>query len=343
MKGKMSMSTILLLVIGFGVVGYFVWPYLNVPQQAIGTCPYGGVYPNCNAAPDTVVNCPDVAITAQAENRNPLNSSVFYPGTVFVVTGSDGVTEVATGTSTSHTAKSYTGITVPCTPEIYRNGVYVYALGSTTITGAKSVLKTYVTSAGRANAVTADLSSPSATSMNITVRDSSLTNTTDLTSDAVVTESAATAMSSGETRSGYLDLDMKTASSQYGSDYAGLLFAIDTVSSNKFKDTDISLTSVTAGYSLQEIPCSNYPKAQSFDSANRCYVGSTIKSSSGIVRLAWVVSASIGSPGSSDDPVIYIDDIVYGRDSNAQIILDAFDSGGTNLGVLQHSFTLDNS
>ena len=338
MKGKMSMSAILLIIVVLGIAGYYFYT-----QGAISTQTFS---PTTTLGAGEVIKCgAGTILYANVVAYNPLNSSTDYPPVSVVVTDSSG-NIIASGTTTySTTTKTYAAITVPCSQDAISNGVMVYGLAglSPNVTSGASGLKSF----GGGNYVAADLVVPRSSELWLVTRDTALANTSSSGYSTVsnkITENAATAMSAGETRSFYIDVQPSGGSRQFGSDSGGVVVAIDTVDATAFTDKALSL-SATGSWQLTEVACSMYPNVVSQLSANRCYKASALKASAGLQRIYGTLENDGGtSAGATSDPIIYMCDVQYGTDvSGARVIQDCFKSDGTNLGEINPSITLDNS
>ena len=268
--------------------------------------------------------------------RNPLNTSLQYQASTIYITNSKGQV-VGSGTSTAGSALSYAEINVPCSAD---NAVgNVYAVGDAT---KNSAVGSY--SFTKQTSDTVALDAENSDVLTGTLYSTTLANTSQPDMSAAITETAANAMSAGDTRSGYLDLKDATGKSQYGSSHSGNIWCVDTINSAAFTDTAISLSSQTGGFSLTEIPCTTYPKATSVDSCNRCWTSSAIKASGGTLRFSWSMTNDGGTDaGASDDPVLHIEDVNYFLDTSGKIALEAFNAAGTNQGESTVSVTWNNS
>ena len=264
----------------------------------------------------------------KAAAKNPLNSSKEYQAASFVVVVNDEV--VTTGTGTAGASITHTSLAVPCYP---RTGT-LYALATADLVSAKGTYEvpmqdtTDIVVLAQADSAQAELM----------MRDTALANTSD-TFASTQTETTAVAMSSGETRNGYIDIRVSTGKAQYGGpETNGLLWVIDTVDSAAFGEDDISISS--AVITLKNIDCGDYDNAESKDSADRCYVSSALKASDGEKRLSWTMSNNGGSDaGASSDPILYVEDLQYYEETDGSIQYGAFTNGGTNVGETQVKLT----
>lgn len=330
MKGMSNILAVIVAGVAIFALFYFVGPWLQTGE--IPTGPSG----------PTQTECPDTTIYAQVAARNNLNSSLEYQAGSIVVTKSDGESVVASGTANVGTSKSYEPVTIPCSPETYNNGVYVYMVADAARASDKSSLLNFAGS----TSVFADLVQEDTDQLTFIMYDTTLSNTStpNTGSSGTVSEASATAMSAGDSRSGYIDAWQATGKAQYGSHHDGLLWCIDTVDSSAFTDDSISLSSQTSGFTLTPVDCELYSKTTSVDSCNICYKSRAIKATDSRIRLAWTMTNDGGSDcGATDDPVAYVEDIVYFEDTDSTVKVGTHDSSGTNKGETQCTITWANS
>jgi hypothetical protein len=251
-------------------------------------------------------------------------------------------------TGTVATTTTWTALNAKCSPR----KVTVVALSSGTAAGG--VAQADIDPA--ATSTTVKVAVAGTANLTMTLYDNTLSNTSSPTdqTDGAITESSATAMAQGSSRNGFLDVAQGTSNAIFGglSDVewdgkkGGILWGIDTISSNVFKDKDISIktSSAPSDFTLVEKVCStDYARATSLNSLNRCYYSREIKDVDGTIRLAWDMRASEGNPGSSDDPVLYIYQITIGQDTDGTIIMDTHDDSFSVLGQEAQTVTWDNS
>lgn len=289
------------------------------------------------------VNCPDTTVLAYSAAKNTLNSSIEYQAGSVIYTNLAGNQIIASDTMTSGSSKTYKSTTIPCTPDTYGNGLIAYAVADASRTSDK---KGPLKFGGGATSVTVDFAQPDSDQLTGVMYDTALTNTSTPSTGTKGTpsETTAVAMSAGDSRSGYVDFWEATGKSQYGSDHDGILWCIDTVNSAAFTDNSIALNSQTAGFSLTPIDCNTYPKSTSVDSCNICYKSRAIKATDSRIRIAWTMNNDGGSDaGASDDPLLYIEDLVYFEDTDGVVKLGTHDSAGTNKGETQVKLTWANS
>jgi hypothetical protein len=332
MKGISGVAA--LLVVALLLVGG--WFLFNGGLQF----PSGTVVPG---GTDRVVGeCPETTVYGYAAARNNLNSSLEYQAGSAVYTKSDGKSVIASDTLTGGVSKTYASATIPCTTEIYKGGIYVYALADTA--RASDKVGPFYFNGG--TSITADMIQEDTDQTTLVMYDTTLSNTSSPSTGTKGTpsETTAVAMSAGDSRSGYFDIWQATGKAQYGSHHDGLLWCIDTVDSAAFTDNGISLNSQTAGFSLTPIDCGLYPKATSVDSCNKCYKSRAIVATDSRIRMAWTMTNDGGSDaGASSDPLLYIEDIVYFEDTDGLVKLGTHDSSGTNKGETQVKLTWANS
>jgi len=259
--------------------------------------------------------------------RNPLNTSLEYQaGTAYVVNSKGEV--IASGTLNAGETLSFKEIDVPCSADNAKGKVYIVADSA-----RDSAEGTY--SFEKATSYTIQLKQADQDQLTFIFYDSTLTNTSnpDTGTKGGATETTAVAMSSGDTRNGYLDVKQGTGSAQMGSTHHGLFWCYDSVNSAAFSDTSLALTSQSGGFSLNEVSCSLYPKATAVDSCNRCWTSRAIKAQDGTLRLAWTLSNDGGTDaGASDDVKLYVNDIVYFLDTDGKIKLEVYNAAGTDQG-----------
>jgi len=267
--------------------------------------------------------------------RNPLNSSLEYQaGTAYVTNAVGDV--IASGTLNAGEALSYKEISVPCSAQNAKGSVYIVADSE-----RASAIGSY--SFEKQTADTVQLAQEDQDQLTGTMYSTTLANTS-LTAKGTITETTAVAMSAGDTRSGYIDFSDATGKSQYGSTHSGIFWCVDTVNSAAFTDASITLSSQTGGFSLNEIQCTQYPKATSVDSCNRCWTSPALKAATGTVRFSWSMTNDGGTDaGASDDPILYSEDIQYFLDIDGKIKLEAFNGAGSNQGESQVKLTWNNS
>ncbi len=333
---KKDMFTMLAAVLL--VVGYIASPGMIQGLTAGGGIGAGGVVTTISTAGVGRTCSGITTITLNTAGRNPLNNTLEYMGSTFYVVPSDsGGQPVASGTGTAGSTLTYTAVSVPCSAGAFAGKVYAVADAS-----ASSDVADYSISGTGGNVVLNNV--PDTATLTIISRDSTLVNTS-ISATASGSETTATGMSAGDSRNGYIDLSVATGKAQYGSGHDGLVFCVDTVDSSAFSDSGmtVSVSSVPFGWTLSEIPCSNYPKTSAYDSCNRCYKSPAIKASDGTVRLAWTMNNDLADAGASSDPIMYIEDVVYAQDTDGKIVLGTHNSGGTNLGESQCKYTWANS
>jgi len=277
----------------------------------------------------TTADCPDVAVTGSTSVRNIANVTENYLANSLVWTKADGKTYIASGTATGGPARADVSTTIICTNDIYKDGVYVFAKASGTLSSAKSPLLKFDGS----NAVQTLLNAYAYVNLSTYTLDSSYANTSSKETDlqlSLVTQTAATAIAQGQTVTGFIDMKESTSNSAYGSPHTGTLFAIDSVD-NAITSNDINLAVVSGNYQLTQIACSTYKNGAAKYSADKCYIGPAITSNIGLVRMSYTIGSSSGD--ASNDPIIYMHPVEYGTDTDGSMILDTHDSGGTVFGV----------
>ena len=330
----------LVLVLGFGGLFATLWFTGNLGTQQ--TFAGQNVIEDTSGKLVASDRCPSTSIDGRVSLRNPLSSTgVYYAGSV-TVTDSKGST-VATGTATAGTTESLATVTIPCTPDVYNNGVYVYgtATGNLVATTGNGSVKSGLLKFDGSNSVIAKLEAPSSANFTKVVRDTALVNlSSNDVGTGVVSQSdlgnnnltVGIAMAQGGTLTTYLDIQMEQGNSQFGSNDGGVLIGIDTDEGSVFGDNAISLSTTTGNYPLTEVKCSDYSRATSVDSLNRCYKSPPLSSSTGLVRFGVLFLADTGEPTTSTNPRIWFYDVVYAPESDGSIILNTHDKGNTNLG-----------
>jgi hypothetical protein len=266
--------------------------------------------------------------------RNPVSPSTQYLSTSVNIVNANNLL-VATGTTVGGSSLSYgTAISVPCTSENFNGNLYVLAAANQT-----SAKATYTIAGTAANVI---VDAPLAGQVNLTFLDYN-TGVNTSVQNAVTTEEAASAMSSGQTRNfKILVTPGVTQFAQFGSTEFGGVICIDTVNSAVFTDKAVALTS--SDIALTEVDCTQYPKMTAVESCNRCYKIPAINSNMAAVTVNGKVSNDGGtSAGASDDPVVYFNDVNYFQDIDSTIKVGTFDSAGTKVGVSQVKATLNNS
>lgn len=278
---------------------------------------------------------------------SPANSSTSYNSPAVrivaaegpVTVGSQSKAAIATGTLTAGTTLAYTSVNVPCSAEAFSGTVY--ALSDTT--DDNSAAATYTIN-GKSGVVL--MQNTLGDELRLTLRNSELVSiSANATEDP--TENAATAMSAGDSRTGFLDVQGgNVGSSVFGGHGLGALWVIDTVDAAAFSNNGVTLSS-GGSVQLNEIPCSTYPKASDVLSGNKCYWSKEIGSSMALSRLSYNVANDGGSSaGASSDPTITICDLQYVEQtgpSGPTVKIDCYDNSGTDVGQSNSVATIDNS
>lgn len=323
--------------------------FVKTPAQAAGgvtivSGPQVAGEPIPSAITKTCEGITTISLSAAA--RNPLNPSPEYHAAALRTVGKEGQvgivgkgdlpggTITATATGTAGVTLSYATVSIPCNLENFDGEIY--ATPTALLSSGKAVYKIE----GTGGQIV--LLQPNTTAMNFTFRNNALSNTSDIVRTA--TESTASAMNAGDSRTGYLDLEIagNTTYGQYGASGLGILWTLDTVTSSVFSDKALSIT--TSDIVLTEVDCLQYPKTAAVRSANRCWLTDPITTSSGMIRLRWTLTADGGTdPGASDDPVLYLNDIHFIEDQDSMIRIGTHNSAGTDQGAPVVQATWNNS
>lgn len=313
---------------------------LGFNPSAFSAVGAGGLQGIATTSPQTTgaaVPCQDDGTNdIQVVVRNTLNSTLQYLGGTVAVVDSSGKVLNTGGLAQGATLARAT-ISFPCSQEAVSGKVYL--LGAANGTSASA---SYNLGSGKSQAI--DLNAALAGSLTMTMRN--ITNGGNVSSVSVqnvIAEAGATTMSptTTTTRSVNVDIQVTNASAAFGHANDGLLWSIDTADSAVFSDSAMSVLG-TAGITLTETPCP--ARATSANSANRCYKSAWIKQGDGVVTIRINLNSDLGGdPGTSADPVVYIDDYVTFQDTDGSIKTDVKNSANADVGAPRMSITLDNS
>lgn len=282
-------------------------------------------------------------VTTAAENG--INASDQYLAVEIYLSTNGGETVFGgSSTTTQGSSLSTTSLDAPCEP---RSGKIFAVVGSGLQSGVGNTTAvadyTIPTNAGQTSkAVVLDVRNSAP--LTVQARD-----TGNLTNESLkgftITETNANSMSSGESRQLYLDFEQNSSSAQFGGDGSdGLIWILDTVSSSAFSDNAISISIPGGELTLTEVSncASKYPRAAGQDSANRCYTSRAITSSDPNIRVLVQIKNDLANAGTSDDPILYVEDVQYFFEDGS-IIRDSHKQDGSNVGEEQVKFTFDNS
>jgi len=327
-KNKLMYTAGIFFVIAFLLGGFAQYGY---SLQSLGV---GAGDTNVRVA---TANCPAVATTGYSAVKNPVNTSTnFLASSVAYTdpTGSILVKDTATGGS-SISPKS---TTIPCTPSVYANGVYVYALPAERLSSGRSALLKF----NGGTSVQETIDAYSYMNLSIYSRNTGYTNTSSQVSDDTTniahTQPVAVAVGSGGSTSGYLIVTESTSNSAYGSPHTGILFGYDNV------DTAIGANDLTLGvsggsYSLTPVACSTYSNIANKLSLDKCYLGRAITAKDAEIQFTYTIAGGLGDP--TTDPILYMAPIEYVEDIGNKIILDGYKSDGTVAGTSVQKFTFN--
>lgn len=338
-------------VIGWMGMGPFAGFFASSGGQVAPAPAAVAVQPVSQVACDPSDGLNNVKVVA----RNILNSSLDYQGNSLVWT-ENGII-VDTGTANSGGSLSYKTLNAKCSS---RTGI-VYAMGSSTENGAIST----VTFNPADTTLEVTMSGAENGNLTKTLYSTSFANTStpadagDWNPD--ITESAATTMAQDSQRSGYIKMTEANGSAAFGgagnpSDVdlkdAGILVGVDTVNSAVFSDNDIPMYQQSGlSANFREIACSKFPMETAKLSLNKCYVmkaigsktDTTLNTIGGDIWLGWNMRASLGNPGATDDPVIYLVPLDWFQDTDNTIHYGAVDKGSNFKGRVPQRATFDNS
>lgn len=333
-KGKLGTGAIIAII----AVAAVVLGVVNI--QGVSFSSMGGQQ---QAAPQvgtvTTASCQtDGTNTLDLVVRNDLatTASLYTRGTIAAFGGNGDL--IASGTSDGSSTMTYTSLNIPCSADKLSGKAAVLASTAAPGTLVNSKVVTYAFGAGE-TAIQKIIGSSNSTSLQFTIRNTALTNTSETTQTAnSANETGATTMGASATRSGYIDIEGVTAAAQFGSDNGGILWVVDTSDSAVFSDNAISLSS--SNIQLTGVACP--ARALSFDSGNRCYKSPAIKTSDGLVRVSWSMTSDLGNPGTSADPRVYLEDL-QSFEEDSKLVEDIYNKGGNNLGVSRQTVGFDNS
>jgi hypothetical protein len=268
-------------------------------------------------------------------SRNPTNlSGQYVAGAIRFDAGSDGDIE-GTVAANAGTAVNYATLTASCAEENFVGKMY--SVPDATLNSDMKAVNGH-----QSREVT--LEQTLADELRVQILNLARTNVTEETEDE--TEDSATAMSTGDTRSGYVRVRSGDALlSVYGTNGPngyGTLWLVDVVDSAAFTNNAVTLT--PEGYGAVEIPCETFPKSTSVYAADRCYAGPAIASSHGYIDTKYTLSNDGGTnAGASSDPTLDVCDLQYFVDTDQEVSYECTDKGGADVGQGSSTITWDDS
>lgn len=329
MKRKgLSTGLAVLLVIA----ALFVFGVLKFQQPAaIAPGPSGGTVVITDECQTDGSN--DVQIAVQ--NKLATTASLYTRANIAAVSSSGKV--AATGTSSGGATISYTTLSVPCSD--LKGLAYVYSGTSDPGSSVNSVSAPYDTSGG-AKADQVVLSASNVTGLNWCIRAvTDRSNVSESCDDGnSANETSAVTMAADAVRSRIVTFIGTTGGAQFGTDSHGLIWSIDTADSTVFSDNAIS---VSSGFVLLS-PIDCPARIRSQNSAERCWKSGPVKTSDGQLEATVTISADLGNPGTSADPVLFVDDVQCFEEDGI-IVCDTHTKGGTNVGAARQRVGFDNS
>lgn len=290
-------------------------------------------------------------------SRNTVNNSVAYMSPNSYIQGSDGEV-LDTQTLTAGSTLAYSNSNVPCTNSAGSGTVKtlataVFTSGEGTFSFAEKTADTVlITNGGYGTTVKLGgyLTTTGANTTNMTTD----TNFANIIGDGGTyygcnlnedtSYGASTVVGSGESFSRYLDIKVNESNKQFGGTIdgkPGILITINNNNSAAFRPGDIVVSMVTGGGNLQKISC-NDPVADqkaSTNEAEECYVMDGITAKDTVRRIRIDGTASSGNPG--NNVIVRISDIGYVEDTDGSIVWTAMDSGGTDVGVPDCTYSIN--
>lgn len=265
--------------------------------------------------------------------RNAQNSTYQQVAGTTWLTDLQGVTKTSQAI-TDGNSKSFAAMTaVPCVDG------YIYVLGDSSVNGIKQKADTMIPNQN------IELSG----SQNSRLIFSLYTNTLAADNSSVGPESAqgsvtinstTHSIASGGSYTGYIDVDFQSASSAWGSVDGGGVIGADHNLADFSRENGVKLSSLT-GLSLTPITCP--ADMATYLNVDTCWKVDQLSSrgTATPARLSYTLKADLGDPGAADDVKFYFVDNQYFLDTDGQIKLGAFNSGGTDQGVANGLVTID--
>lgn len=275
--------------------------------------------------------------------RNVENSSLGYLASS--VSAESGDESLASGTTTAGVSLSYLALSVP--PCMTGK---IYALGDTGESSAVVDFSSYELTSNY------DIKGAPASVISVKAYDSTYTassgynattegesasgdwiSSPESSSDGTAYYANST-FSAGTSLNFYIDYKVNDTTGAYGtllngqpaSD--GIILSFDSVDASKFSANALTLVSDTAGVTLTKIPCP--ASIANNRNADACWKTRTLLATDGDVRLRGTLKADLGDPTvTGDNPILYIDDQQYFRDTDGTVKYGVFDSSGTNQGL----------